>query len=155
MALTILSRASKSVPFSTAFGKYSRINSIAPAANTSVTAYAPGVTIDSIACVNASIPVAAVNDFGIVNINSGSFTEIFRQAVFVDHNHLHFAVFIGDDVVDRDFSGCSGSRVDRHNRQAGFSGFVQTFVVLRFAAVRQDDADGARCILRRAATEGK
>ena len=69
------SRASMSWPFSTARGKNSLINSIAPIDNFFVTLYAPGVTKASTACVRASIPVAAVKAFGLEIINSGSFTD--------------------------------------------------------------------------------
>ncbi|MNY58840.1 hypothetical protein D3C86_1952260 [compost metagenome] len=50
------------------------------------------------------------HQLGIIDRNGG-------DAVFINHNHLHFAFFICDDVVDSDFGGGAGGCVDRYNRQ--------------------------------------
>ena len=65
-----------SLPFSTAFFRLSLINDIAFSAQASVIGLATVDTYASIACVSASIPVAAVSDFGIPAISLGSFTAI-------------------------------------------------------------------------------
>src|SRR5579862_8963624 len=66
------SRASMLLPWATAAGRKSRINSMALIAQASVTGVAMVDTYASIACVSASIPVAAVRLGGMPTIRTGS-----------------------------------------------------------------------------------
>ena len=76
--------------FSTAPLKFSEISSIALIWNISVISHAAFVVYPSIACVNASIPVAAVNPFGIEDIISGSITAITGMSCGSTHTNLRF-----------------------------------------------------------------
>ena len=67
-------RATGSLPSSTTFRKCAATSSMAFSSNMSLIVHAPGVIYPSMACVRASMPVAAVSPRGIDIISSQSIT---------------------------------------------------------------------------------
>ena len=77
LPISMLLRAVRSFPFSTAFTRFWLISSIAYSAAASPMGSAQVAVKPSMACVRASTPVAAVTEAGTVRVSSGSHTAMF------------------------------------------------------------------------------
>src|SRR2546427_7999041 len=92
-AASMRERASRSLPFSQARGRYTWISLIPSSAMPSASGWNPGEQNASKQCTKASIPVAAVIAGGRPTVSSGSLIDRKSTRLNSSHSQISYAVF--------------------------------------------------------------